>query len=400
MTSQPIFPAPDEETFASTDEQPLRSIDDRVLTADAFATLTGVRAERLRTWQRRHRFPVPAADAHGHRGFRAIDAPRVVAARQLIEAGEPVASAIDRVRDQATPDIDQASLERAFGTIDTPVVAIGGPAPLQVLWANAAALAQAPHGIELPYEIADRSAHWRRLLVEPPEEPVWSAHAPWFGDEPDPVAADDGPDPVSAVAWVAGAPAFVPAVLVVVDVPISEETPPPPPKPEERAVRANEHRCAQAVGAARRALQRGTGRQALSDALGALVTSGLCVDAVLLASRGGEELRPALSACGRHELMRPAEGAAEVLRAAVDADEPVLLTDGVVREQLAIAQPEYAVLAPLVAGGLDYGYLVAITADPLDVSDDCGALVMALAANLAASMSRNRALRELRRLQS
>lgn len=398
MTTQPILPAPDDDRISITGDRASSPVDGRVLTAEAFATLTGVRAERLRTWQRRHQFPAAAADHHGHRGFRATDAPRVVAARQLIEAGEPVASAIDRVRDQSTPDVDQTSLERAFGAVDTPVVAIGGPAPLQIVWANEAALAQAPTGVELPYELSDRSAHWRRLLVDLPDEPVWSAHAPWFGDDPDPVA-DDGAAPVSAVAWPAGAPAFVPAVLVVVDVPISEETPQPPPKPEARAVRANDHRWAQAVGSARRALQRGSGRQALADTLGALVTSGLCVDAVLLASPDGVELRPALSACGRHELMRPAEGAAAELRRAAREDDPAHIGGEALREQLSVQSHEHALVAPLVAGGHDYGYLLAITAEPIDVTDECSALVMALAANLAASMSRNRALRELRRIQ-
>lgn len=397
MTSQPAEFVPGEHHPADTPSPAVHATDDRVLSAEAFATLTGVRAERLRTWQRRHRFPAPAADAQGHRGFRAVDAPRVVAARQLIEAGEPVASAIDRVRDQATPDIDQGSLERAFGAVSTPVVAIGGPAPLQVVWANEAALAQADEPIVLPYTLADRSAHWRRLLVEPPAEPVWAAHAPWFADDVEPVAGD-GPDPVSAVAWSAGAPAFVPAVLVVVDVPISDETPPPPPKPEERAVRASEQRCAQAVGAARRSLQRGTGRQALADALGALVTSGLCVDAVLLASRDGEQLRPALSACGRHELMRPADGAASALRRSLHEDRPIHVDDDAIRVQLAIAADEHALAAPLVAAGNEFGFLLAITSEPVDVTEDCSALVMALASNLAASMSRNRALRELRRI--
>lgn len=385
----PVSPQPD--------VVPARPVDDRVLNAEAFANLTGVRAERLRTWQRRHRFPAPAADAQGHRGFRAVDAPRVVAARQLIEAGEPVAEAIAQVRDLDHAQIDIGSLQRAFGSAATPVVAIGGPSPLEIVWANDAALASLPAGgAELPYELSDRSAYWRRLLIDAPSEPVWLAHAPWFEPQPE-VQGDAGPDPVSAVAWSVGAPAFVPAVLVVIDVPVSEETPAPPPKPEERAVRASEHRCASAVGAARRALQRGTGRQALADALGALVTSGLCTDAVLLVSRAGE-LRPALSSCGRHELMRPTAATDAGLRLAIHEDRPIHVDGPAIREELAIEPHEHALAAPLVAAGRDYGYLVAITTEPVDVTDDCDTLVMALAANLAASMSRNRALQELRRL--
>lgn len=369
----------------------------RVLNAEAFAALTGVRAERLRTWQRRHGFPAVAADVLGHRGFRAIDAPRVVAACQLIDAGEPVAAAIERVRHQITPDLDEASLARAFGAAATPVVAIGGPAPLQIVWANAAALALANAPVELPAPVVDRGAHWRRLLVDPPTEPVWSVHGPWFGDAAGGVAAGE-PDPVSAVVWAAGAPAFVPAVLVVVDVPVSDETPPPPPKPDERAARASDQRCAAAVGAARRALQRGTGRQALADSLGALVTSELCVDAALLVTPQGKVPRPALSACGRHELMRPADDAAAHLRVALDGDVPVQVVEPDVREQLAIEAHEHGLVVPLVAGGQEFGYLLVITSEPIDVTDDCEALVMALGASIAASMSRNRALRELRRL--
>lgn len=370
---------------------------ERVLNAEAFATLTGVRAERLRTWQRRHDFPPPVADAQGHRGFRAIDAPRVVAARQLIEAGEPVAAAIARVRDQSTPDLDDASLERAFGAIATPVVAIGGPSPPQIVWANAAAVAAAPAPVELPHVLSDRSVFWRRLLVDPPTDPVWSTHAPWFTDEVE-APETGGPEPVNAIAWAAGAPTFVPAVLVVIDVPATEELPAPLPVPEERLVRAMEHHCAIAVGAARRALQRGSGRRALAEALGALVASGLCIDAALIAGRGGE-LRPALSACGRHELMRASDETAATLQLAVVQDRPLPMHDDAVRLQLAAEPQEHVLVAPLVAGGVDYGFLVAFTAEPVDVTEDCSALVMALAANLAATMSRNRAMRELRRLK-
>ncbi len=66
----------------------------QTLSATDFAALTGVSRERLRTWERRHRFPEPVREHGGARRYAVDDVARVVAVRRAIEAGTPVAAAL------------------------------------------------------------------------------------------------------------------------------------------------------------------------------------------------------------------------------------------------------------------------------------------------------------------
>lgn len=110
------------------------------VTAQEMARLTGVGRERLRTWERRHGFPVPTQSAHGNRRYRATDVGRVIAVRQLARQGVPLVQAVDTVRTGALPEQPAVeTLGPALDRADAPAVVFGGPLPLRVVWANQAA---------------------------------------------------------------------------------------------------------------------------------------------------------------------------------------------------------------------------------------------------------------------
>jgi hypothetical protein len=111
----------------------------QTLSATAFAQLTGVSRERLRTWERRFGFPRPIRVAGGPRRYEAADVTRVVAVKRAAEDGAPLPVAIAQV---AEIDAAAGPPARAFrATVEAapvPVALISGPAPLRLEWANAA----------------------------------------------------------------------------------------------------------------------------------------------------------------------------------------------------------------------------------------------------------------------
>ncbi|MBJ7470505.1 MAG: MerR family transcriptional regulator [Solirubrobacteraceae bacterium] len=380
-------------------------------------TLTGVSPERVRTWQRRFGFPASATCPRGRRVFLADDVPRVLALSQLVAAGEPVGRAVLQVQSGAARQIDTASLERSFGAVATPVVALAGPAPVEVVWANAAALATSPTGglAGLPHALPDRSCALRAMLLHPPTGPVRLQHQPWFAKPVSSVDAHAPTEPVRAMAWACGSPQFVPAVLVVVDLPVDAAAAPldgaddpaldleaeVAQAPIELAPRRADARAEQqwvvAVGSARRALQRGVGRSAIDSALGALIAAGVVDDGLVLLSRG-EELRTVLSA-RRRVLTAPISAEARLaLRQAAMEDRPIRVDRGL-RDELGLEVGSHATAVALAAGRVDLGYLVLVTdARPLDTHGHAE-LTMALGAALAAAISRDRAVSELRRIR-
>lgn len=382
------------------------------LTSREFVTLTGVTPERVRTWQRRFGFPTSTPDRRGRRGFFASDVPRVLAVKQMVHAGEPVAEAVRGVLAGRALQVDFGVLEDAFGALPTPVVAVSGPAPVALVWANAAALAAGASSEpgELSRPLADRSSTLQNLLIDPPESPVWFAHRPWFED----AAASPATalaTPVRSMVWAYGAPAFVPAVLVIVDVPVGhvdEATEAATAQAAEQAqqaatvARSREARAERewvgAVGVARRALQRGVGRQAIDDAVGALVAARVVDDALIVLPQG-EEVRVVLSARGRPSTTAISQESRHELAASIVEDGPVALGREAARE-LAGCDGRHVVAVPLIAGRAELGYVVLI-ADPSQAPvTPPAALAMAFASTLAAAISRDRALRRLQQVRA
>ncbi|HEX6389649.1 MAG TPA: MerR family transcriptional regulator [Solirubrobacteraceae bacterium] len=114
----------------------------QTVSATEFAGLTGVSRERLRTWERRHAFPAPVRQNGGARRYAVDDVARVVAVRRAVEQGVPLNAAIaatDLPTGAGISDDARAALaEHAPVT----VVALSGPEPLRIEYANAAVRAR------------------------------------------------------------------------------------------------------------------------------------------------------------------------------------------------------------------------------------------------------------------
>src|SRR6476660_583295 len=109
------------------------------VSATRFAALTGVSRERLRTWERRHGFPVPIRVGQGPRRYALEDVQLVVAVRRAAEAGVPIPRAIERTRyDQAPAHLASHSFAALVEHAPVPVAALSGPAPLRVEFVNGA----------------------------------------------------------------------------------------------------------------------------------------------------------------------------------------------------------------------------------------------------------------------
>jgi MerR family transcriptional regulator, light-induced transcriptional regulator len=109
----------------------------QTLSATAFAQLTGVSRERLRTWERRHGFPAPLRTGSGPRRYRLRDVPRVVAVRRAHEDGMPIAEAVAlTTRDEPATEMGTAAFAAMVEHLPLPVAALSGPEPLKVVYVN------------------------------------------------------------------------------------------------------------------------------------------------------------------------------------------------------------------------------------------------------------------------
>jgi DNA-binding transcriptional MerR regulator len=109
----------------------------QTISATAFAKLTGVSRERLRTWERRHGFPAPLRVGSGPRRYRLRDVPRVVAVRRASEAGVPIAEAVARAAlDEPVSEIPAEAFAAMVEYAPLPVAALSGPEPLAVVYIN------------------------------------------------------------------------------------------------------------------------------------------------------------------------------------------------------------------------------------------------------------------------
>jgi len=111
----------------------------QTVSATAFAQLTGVSRERLRTWERRHGFPAPQRIGNGPRRYRLRDVARVVAVRRASEDGIPIAEAVARADyDQSPVEISAQAFAAMVEHAPLPVAALSGPEPLDVAYVNGA----------------------------------------------------------------------------------------------------------------------------------------------------------------------------------------------------------------------------------------------------------------------
>lgn len=375
-----VVPVPGDEGFAADEPAP------PTIGSVELERLTGVRGERIRTWVRRFGFPETTYRGNGTRRFAVDDVPRVLAARQLIESGEPVASAMAIVK-AGLPAPDTAALVRSFAGVQAPVTAWQGPEPLQLLWANAAAYAAAEGQAITPPE-RSRFAYrtLQRVMVPADGTCVTLEH---------PSLCASGDEACRLVAWTVGPPAFAPAVAVVMELPALVEGEDAPPEPTTGRSDLDPHWPA-AVGQARRALQRGGGASALSDALIRLLDGTGARDAVVIREQG-HELLPARWSRGLRPTPGLADAAAVELRRAAGLERPMWLTDATCA-QLTGEQASGCLAVPLTVSGVCSGYLVLEFSDRIELPNAAEELLLAFGAAVAASIGRDRAIAVRRRL--
>ena len=149
------------------------------VSATECARLTGISRERLRTWERRHGFPVPARTAGGRRRYALADVAAMISVRRAVDGGVPVTEAIARVGDRGS-GAPAAALAAGLDEAPLPTLVIAGPRPLTIVFANRAARSRGetpPAGSELGGELAEQVA--RAFAAS---GPVQFERSPWSGD--------------------------------------------------------------------------------------------------------------------------------------------------------------------------------------------------------------------------
>lgn len=160
----------------------------QTVSATEFATLTGVSRERLRTWERRFGFPLPARVGRGPRRYVLADAPRVVTVRRAAEQGVPLARAIAAAGEIAAPAVSDATLAHLVAAAPTPLMVIGGPRPLHVLYANTS-LPAFPLGAvgqqldQLPWFAGSELERTLQTLFASDAPALECSHPTWSGAE-------------------------------------------------------------------------------------------------------------------------------------------------------------------------------------------------------------------------
>lgn len=262
------------------------------VSASEMSRLTGVERERLRTWERRHGFPVPVRSANNVRRYRSEDVRRVAAIARASAQGVPLAQAVADVL--AAPDLPAASIAPglALESLQSPAVAVRGPRPLEVVWRNGAA-DTAPAAPLMGDDLGGDPARFgagavevlRRLMAGELTGAQCFEARDWTAAEP---------HTCRVTAWLVDAPGGAPtAVIAQLPQEAAALAMPARTSDAEPAVA----RWAQGAAAGREALRQHRGLAGLQHALAAAVTSLGATDAALALTRGGE-LRVARSIRG------------------------------------------------------------------------------------------------------
>lgn len=372
----PTSPAPVEEIDLTRSLAALRTVPD-VVSLTEVHRYTGMAPERLRTWGRRFGFPQAVDGANGKRGISAEDLPAIIAAGQLIADGLPVADAIAEVRD-GVPAVELQTFEASFGALSVPVVLLGGPHPLQVVWANAAARGAAGAPPLPPDPTARTYRAFQRMLIDFDGTAAVVNHQDWH----------DPAQRMESLAWTVGSPAARPPLVLVMG--LGNDLGDVPDRPQQSRDHVDAA-WATAVGRARRELQRAVPASAASFSLGALVDGSPAEDGFFMLVHD-TELRPASSCRGARRAPRVNRSAWRELQHAWDDLEPVWLGRAL-REELGTSG-EACLALPLSARGVLKGFAVLEFAGVTEVSPDALELLMGWATAAAASQSREIAAAE------
>jgi DNA-binding transcriptional MerR regulator len=353
-----------------------------LLTANRFAALTGVTRERLRTWERRHGFPVPSRVEGGPRRYRLADVPRVLAVQRAVEDGVPLPAAIASSTRAQTP-AGPAVFEAAWEELPLPALLAAGPSPLRVVVANAA-LRGAVAGLSPGDEL---------------EAPALAALLTG------PVAARElslGLRPLGRVVAyrVSAGAGRAPLVAAVALEPARErEARRAAAELERRAAGLAERaarldRFVEALAGVAQAFQADPSPAALDVGTDTLVRHLGAIDGVVAGYAAGQLLLPR----SRRGLLGPAAVTVTphvaLVRAMRDG-EPHWL-EPTARRALGVPAGTHALGAPVLVGGETLGLLVLLTGEAPDLGRDERRLLAAVSAALGFALLRDRLAQELR----
>lgn len=355
------------------------------ISASEMSRLTGVERERLRTWERRHGFPIPVRCANNVRRYLAADVRRVSAIAGRSAQGVPLAQAVAEVL--AEPEFPAASVSpgAALEELPSPAIAVRGPRPMEVVWRNGAADAApgAPMvGDDLaldPERIGPAALEvLRRMMAGELTGPQCFEARDWTTPEP---------HVTTVTAWLLAAPGGVPtAVLAKLPQEPAEVA---PLRPAEGGSSVTP--WAQATAAGREALQRSRGLAGLQQALAAAVASLGATDASLALVRGAE-LRVARSVRGQVPPTTVELSGCEELRSTIHGTEVEWLG---LRSGAALrVDPRARTLAvPITVGDLTVGLALFVLRDERELCHVSRELLCGFGAMLGAALERERGLR-------
>lgn len=371
----------------------------QLLSASAFAALTGVSRERLRMWERRHGFPAPVRIAGGPRRYAVADVARVVAVRRAAEAGVPLPAAIERSAFATAPELSAATFRAAFELAPLPALVLSGPVPLRVEHANAAlrATPAAPvAGADLASALpAFAASPALRALQDLFTGPVaWTAleHPAWTGLDGHvaravayrlPVAPHERPLVVLAgvEGQREGAGRAAAAVL----------------QGEVAALRARDERhrrWLEGAGAVTLAFQLDPGPSVLREGVDVLVRHLQALDGAVARSVTGDLAVPG----SRRGLLGPAMvtvAAHPTLGRHLRAATPLWL-EPAAATAFGVPAGLHAACAPILVGGETLGALVLLFDEPTHIGTDERRLLTIVSAALGFGLLRDRLARELR----
>jgi DNA-binding transcriptional MerR regulator len=350
------------------------------ISAVEMTRLTGVGRERLRTWERRHGFPEPVRGENGVRRYRAADVRPIVTVARLVERGVSLVTAIERAQ---ADDVDTTELRDAFGPglehASAPVIAITGPSPLVVAWANAetAKAAEAPRCGDVltdavPHLGALAVSQLQRLMAAPEGGCTIIEHADWLSSFP---------TPRRSIAWRVSAEASSEPMVILAQLP--EE-----PRRAAPAITGDAGVWSAAVGAAAAVLGERAGLTSIQRALAEFAKHTGALDAFMAIDHAGC-LRAATSIRGTAGARDLPLRFADPALAAVAAGEVDWLPLDACRALGAV--PRSAVLAvPLMGGGMLVGAVFLTFPEELALGDVARQQLAALGLILTLALQRER----------
>ncbi len=350
------------------------------VSAPEMARITGVGRERLRTWERRHGFPTPVRTPNGVRRYLAADVRRVVAIARSIESGVAVADAIRDELASPAPELSTAvAFDRALEDCSEPVIAIAGPAPLRVAWANGITL----HSPDAPLVGEDLTAgtmfggstlaEFQELMQSTGLEGRVIEVRDW---------TQRVPRSVTVLAWRLTPTAAEEPTIVLMQLPQLTAAAPPVMTPDLSATTS----WVRAADKMQAILREERGLSSAQRALAALLSTTGGLDGFLAIQRP-DSLRAATSVTGA----LPARAIPRVLEGeldrAVGADTITWLSE---HAAAALGTPARSrtLVVPLAAGGDRIGALFLVYRDVLDTPAPVPALLLAAGMTVALTLQR------------